>query len=466
MCGLGYLNGGLQVSAAQCFLILGSFFSIASLGDCAFVKIDQDLRFVLGPTKNSNTFGYLTFEDIVDGRCYWYDDAGATSQAQLQEYWDFLGHDFNLTRIFAMIGAAGGWLQFFYSTTFCCSSQVRRIRYLQFFLVSVVLTLFQGLTLLIFNSDFCEEYTCTFGRSAGFSGASCACYFMAGAMYLTMSDYPGDEFAARSHGTTGAHSDSRPDEFMDEESNASSFEREDATSYPDSMSEGEDQDTTPPTSNAKNVAGDVEAPNVLESPLPSVSDNVSASGDDHTAPSVTSIYIEDGASATPSNDGSALGPHPTDDDDLTEKTEKASNADPLAAAFTDSSATEPATTEKPATGPEEEIIEEELVDETGAAIEEEEVFEEEEEQFEEIIEEVVDEEYVEEELNGGLPTVMEEEGEATESEVGPEAPLSPGARRSEPAEPTETLAPPKLPERVPQTAEEVADDASDDPIFE
>ncbi|KAL3931335.1 MAG: hypothetical protein SGBAC_011353, partial [Bacillariaceae sp.] len=433
MCGFGYLNGGLPVSAAQCFLILGSFFSIASLGDCAFVKIDEDLRFVLGPTKISNTFGYLTFEDIVDGRCYWYDDGGATSSAQLQEYWDFLGHDFNLTRIFAMIGAAGGVLQFLYSITFCCTSQVRRMRYLQFFLVSIVLTCFQGLTLLIFNSEFCEEYTCTFGRSAGFSGAACACYFFAGSMYLSMSDYPGDEFAGRSNGTTGAHSEQ--EDFNDEESAASSDAGDGATdaSYPDSMSEGDDdQDKTPPTSNIKNVGGDVEAPNLLEAPLATIADNESAaSGDSLSAPSVTSIYIEDGASATPSNDGSALGPPPTTEEDK----------DPLATAFSDPSATaQPATTAaEPAavTGTEEEVVEEEVIeeeffDENGATIEEEVVFEHEDgEDMEEIIEEYVEgdetieEEIIEEEVNGGLPTVVEEDGEPTESEAAPEAPLSP-----------------------------------------
>ncbi|CAJ1946431.1 unnamed protein product [Cylindrotheca closterium] len=467
MCGFGYLNGGLQVAAAQCFLILGSFFSIASLGDCAFVKIDEDLRFVLGPTKTSNTFGYLTFEDAFDGRCYWYDDAGATSQTQLKEYWDFLGNGFNLTRIFAMIGAAGGWLQFFYSTTFCCSSQTRRLRYLQFFLVSVVLTVFQGLTLLIFSSEFCEEYTCTFGRSAGFSGASCACYFMAGAMYLTMSDYPGDEFAGRSNGTTGVHSDSQPDGFMDEMSAASSLEGDDdATSA--SYSDGEDQDATPPTSNAKNVAGDIEAP------LPTVIEGGSISGDDISTPSVTSVYAEDEASATPSNEGSTLGPPPTDEDDG--KKEKVSNEDPLSGAFTDSSATtEPATA----------TVEEELVDETGGTIEEEVVFVQdgeteeyiEEEQMEEYIEEVVEEsetmeeEYVEEELNGGLPTVME--GDTERSDSASEAPLSPVPPKPQsPNAPS--LGAPQAPaespigkeRRLPQTAEEVADDASDDPIFE
>jgi len=446
MCGFGYLNGGLQIATAQCFLIVGSFFSVASLGDCSFVKIDSDLKFVLGPTKTSNTFGYLTFEDAFDGRCYWYDDGGATSQQQIESYWDFLGSDFNLTRIFAMIAAGGGWLQFLYSVTLCCSSHKRHFRDLQFFLVSIVLTLFQGLTLLIFNSDFCEEYTCTFGRSAGFSGAACACYFMAGAMYRAMSDYPGDEFVDRSNTSTGERSLSQhgQENFHDEGSAASSFQRESSTSYPDSSDEEKGQMSTPQTSNAN------EAPNVLEAPLESsVSSQMAANtvddddddeeskpDDDETAPSVTSIYMEDAASATQSNDESALGP-PMDEEEAAE-----------AATFVD-------------------------------------------EYIEEIIEEVVEEseteveEIIEEEMDGESLIVMEE-GEPSESEGAPVPPAPVASKPQAQPEgefkapeagaaeaPKDPLSAPQPPsespakeEHIPKTAEEVADDASDDPIFE
>jgi hypothetical protein len=144
--------------------------------------------------KTSNKFGFITFEDSFGGRCYWYDDDGPSPQDQIEQYWDFLGTDFQLSRIFAAIAAGGGWLQFFYSVTFCCSSQVRSIRYFQFFLVSIVLTLFQGLSLVIFSGDFCQEHDCVFGRAAGFACAACGCYFVAGIMYCIMSDYPGARF--------------------------------------------------------------------------------------------------------------------------------------------------------------------------------------------------------------------------------------------------------------------------------
>jgi hypothetical protein len=141
--------------------------------------------------KTSNTFGFVTFEDSFGGRCYWYDDDGPSPRDQIEQYWDFLGSDFQLSRIFAGIAACGGWLQFFYSVTLCCSSQVRSIRYFLFFLVSIVLTIFQGLSLVIFNGDFCQEHDCVFGRAAGFACAACGCYFVAGIMYCIMADYPG-----------------------------------------------------------------------------------------------------------------------------------------------------------------------------------------------------------------------------------------------------------------------------------
>lgn len=357
----------------------------------------------LGPTKVSNTFGFLTFEDAFEGRCYWYDDGGATSQAQVKEYWEFLGHDFNLTRIFAMIGAAGGWLQFIYSITLCCSSQVRRLRYLQFFLVSIVLTIFQGATLLIFSSDFCAQYACTFGRSAGFSGAACACYFMAGSMYLTMSDYPGDDNHDNSNGTTDAHSDSQPDPYpiTDEESaGGGAYVYKTPTSLLDSISEG---GTTLPTNYAKNDDDDA------EEILPSVNGDASseAPGDDTATPSGTPSFVEDGHSA--------LGPSPSE-----------INEDPLADVFTDLDAQE------------EDIVEEEVIEE--------------EEVFEDVVEEYVEEEVHEE------PANMMEQGEPTGSRAGPSKPLA------APQAPAET--PIGKEERLPQSAEEVADDSSNDPIFE
>jgi hypothetical protein len=60
------------------------------------------------------------------------------------------------------------------------------------FVLSVLLTIFQGLTFLVYASDLCEEYDCDFSRSSGFSVAALCCWFLAGLCFLIMSDFPGE----------------------------------------------------------------------------------------------------------------------------------------------------------------------------------------------------------------------------------------------------------------------------------
>jgi hypothetical protein len=197
--------------------------------------------------KTSSTFGFVTFEDTFGGRCYWYDDAGPSPRDQIEQYWDFLGPDFQLSRIFAAIAAGGGWLQFFYSVTFCCSSQVRPIRNFLFFLVSIVLTLFQGLSLVIFNGDFCQEHDCVFGRAAGFACAACGCYFTAGIMYCIMSDYPGarviDSPTVEESEKDVVVDEEQPQEQAPQEEDEIVFEEIDDQPVADTMDEnGEEED--------------------------------------------------------------------------------------------------------------------------------------------------------------------------------------------------------------------------------
>jgi hypothetical protein len=87
--------------------------------------------------------------------------------------------------------------------SFICSSQVRGVRYFNSFILSVVLVICQGLTLLVFRSDLCNEYGCTFSRGAGFSVAAVACFFLAGICFLFTKDYPGDR-VVESPAATGA----------------------------------------------------------------------------------------------------------------------------------------------------------------------------------------------------------------------------------------------------------------------
>jgi hypothetical protein len=171
--------------------ILGSFFSLATLGDCSFATIQEGLD----PPDDSvidaliTRIGLITFER-PDGTCYWYED-GQYPEDQIQYYFNLLGSDWQMGRIFAAMSACGGWLYFFYTITLCCSAQVRAVRYFNCFILSIVITLFQCLTFLVLESEFCQDQLCKFDRSAGFCIGASACYFIAGLLFLFMSDFPG-----------------------------------------------------------------------------------------------------------------------------------------------------------------------------------------------------------------------------------------------------------------------------------
>ena len=226
MCGCGYLNGRWQVATAQCLLVLGGFLSMGSILDCNFVNLDEKIDFDVGSdeTPVSDSFGFYTFEKFSGNRCYWYDANGIPAKEQAEEYYDFVGGAFRFGRIVGSIAAIGGCILFLHSVTMCCSSQIRRVRHFAFFLLSIVLTLFQGLTLVAFHGNFCKENACVFGRAARFSCFASICYCLAGVMYLLMSDYPGVKYfenhsvEKHDHDTlsSGSNEKKENDVFLDE----------------------------------------------------------------------------------------------------------------------------------------------------------------------------------------------------------------------------------------------------------
>lgn len=196
MCGTAYLNGWVAVLGIQLFALIGMLFSIATLGDCSFMELDERLFFPGDmdedlPLKVTQTqyVGFLTWK-MLDGSCYFY-LSGSDPVSQLTEFRDILGRDWELTRIVAMLSACLSFVYFCYLLSFTCSSQVRGVRYFNAVFLSVILTGLQGVTFLSFDSSFCEEYGCTFSRSAGFSVVSMACFFLSGLCFCCTKDYPG-----------------------------------------------------------------------------------------------------------------------------------------------------------------------------------------------------------------------------------------------------------------------------------
>jgi hypothetical protein len=125
--------------------------------------------------------------------CYWY-DFGFNPENQVQIYINLLGEDWEIARVLGGISTTLSFYFLCYSTSYICSAQVRGVRYFNSFLLSVVLVTCQGLTFLVFTSELCQDYGCTFSRSAGFSIAAMICFLLAGICFLFTHDYPGNRF--------------------------------------------------------------------------------------------------------------------------------------------------------------------------------------------------------------------------------------------------------------------------------
>jgi len=208
---------------AQFLLLAGFVFSLAAFGDCSFAAVDDGSgdSSAGGGNRNNNvadwlfrndnatidTSGYaltgagmITFE--VNDKCYWYNrnyfpslgggpSVYVSTGDQIERYMELTGSDFHVGRIFAGIAVVAGFLLYLYSTAFCCSTQIKAARYMMTFLLSVVLTIFQGMSFLVLNTQFCRDYSCNFGRSAGFAVGALLCYFFAGLSFALTTDYPG-----------------------------------------------------------------------------------------------------------------------------------------------------------------------------------------------------------------------------------------------------------------------------------
>lgn len=199
MCGCGYLNGPFQIVFGQLFMFGGLLFSLAATGDCAFVETvipvpvytsEDDLGDF---TKLANRLGMFTYENLDDGYCYhWTDTSFATIEDQVQYYIkNVLGPDWNSSINLASAATVISFLIFVYLTSYCCSSHIRPFRYVAGFFIAVILTLFQGLALLVYRSDWCDQYQCSFGRSAIFAVVALVCFLFSGIIWCLTTDYPG-----------------------------------------------------------------------------------------------------------------------------------------------------------------------------------------------------------------------------------------------------------------------------------
>ena len=98
--------------------MIGLFFSVAALGDCSFMELNERLFFPtdmedkLPITVSQTQFvGILTWKKL-DGSCYWYNDDGSSPKDQIRTFIDILGRDWTMVRIFAGLSSSLSFLFF------------------------------------------------------------------------------------------------------------------------------------------------------------------------------------------------------------------------------------------------------------------------------------------------------------------------------------------------------------------
>lgn len=196
-CGCCCLNGAPQISAALIFVFAGFWFSLATLGDCKFAIVDDGYissQFPgdFFPEGIRSGVGFLTFER-PNGECYLYNDGGSIQETIARDYVDFLGSDWNLGRVVAVITPILSLVTWIYTWTFVCTSQIKAIRYSLGAVLCVVLVVLQGLTFTALTSSWCSENGCTLDRSSGLSIGALLSFFFGGLCFFASSDYPGAE---------------------------------------------------------------------------------------------------------------------------------------------------------------------------------------------------------------------------------------------------------------------------------
>ena len=126
----------------------------------------------------------------VRSNCYFYTE-GKDWENQIDQFIDILGQDWELARLIAYISTSLNFVYFCYLLSFTCSSQVRGVRLTNVVFLCVILPALQGIVFICFDSSFCDDYGCTFSRSAGFCVGAMASFFLAGLCFLCASEYPG-----------------------------------------------------------------------------------------------------------------------------------------------------------------------------------------------------------------------------------------------------------------------------------
>ncbi|GAX19117.1 hypothetical protein FisN_3Lh055 [Fistulifera solaris] len=202
--------------AAQFLMFVGMGLSWATLLDCQLVfvnatDVDPFLAslYKIPPSLPSSRtiagLGFFFFQDLVDGSsCVLEEDINATQTGEagfiwINSYMEFLGPAWYSLRRVQSGAQTLAFILCIWVGTYCCLSHTQRLRYLWCFANLAVLCPLQISSLFIVTTGFCQTYSCTIGRTYGFSIASLICFFVAALIVLvkTRNYFPGIERIAR-----------------------------------------------------------------------------------------------------------------------------------------------------------------------------------------------------------------------------------------------------------------------------
>ncbi len=101
------------------------------------------------------------------------------------------------------------------SMSFCCSSQVKQVRYLIGFIMAGIMFICQACTFIVYAENFCQKNNCSFSRGSGISLASMVCYLIAGLGFFNSKDYPGESILDKLEERKKNHDEKSQPESMD-----------------------------------------------------------------------------------------------------------------------------------------------------------------------------------------------------------------------------------------------------------
>jgi len=206
-CGRGGNNGIVQVLLSQAFLFAGLGFSMATVGDCGLIIVDEPIE-VRQDGVVATALGILSYRDPETNQCYfWGDDSvvgeiqvgnetitGEISGGKQLEYYltEVLGEDWFLAMGLLGTAVALSLCVFSYATSYYCSTQVKPCRIFTGVIAGVFLPLLQAVgTTFAHTNEWCDLEGCSMGRDTIFSICATCCFVGAGICFWTMQHWPG-----------------------------------------------------------------------------------------------------------------------------------------------------------------------------------------------------------------------------------------------------------------------------------